>query len=139
MPIDGTYSATRDQNVKAGRLITSPDTAPASTTSTTTLTAAQVLGGIVVNDPSGGSITMTLPTAALLDAALPEPRIGDVIRCLVVNGADAAETITIAAGTGGGFDANQTSASRVIGQNTSKTLHIRITGVGAAAAYVVYA
>lgn len=105
-----------------------------------TLTAAEVLGGIVVADPNGAGRTYTLPTAALLVAAIPGAAVGDIVRCLIVNGADAAEAITLAAGAGGGFDANQTAASRVIGQNTSKLVHIRLTNVTAAAeAYVVYA
>jgi len=81
-----------------------------------------------------------LPTAALLVAALPGVRVGDVIDCLITNGADAAETITITAGTGGGFDANQTAASRIIGQNSSKLVRIRFTNVTLTTeAYVAYA
>lgn len=120
------------------------DTAPAPASHAdagpVTLTSAELLGGIIVADPNGAGRTYTLPTAALLVAAMPGARIGDVIRCLIVNGADAAETLTLAAGTGGAFDANQTAASRVIPQNASKTIAIRLTNVTAAAeAYVAYA
>lgn len=120
------------------------DTAPAAASKNTaggvTLTAAELIGGIVVADPNGASRTYTLPTAALLVAAIPGAKVGDIIRCLVVNGADAAETITLAAGSGGAFDANQTAASQVIPQNSSKTVTIRLTNVTAASeAYVVYA
>lgn len=119
------------------------DAAPApfsdATAGPNNLTAAQILGGIIVRDPNGGSRTDALPTAAALVAALPGVRVGDVIRCHIVNGADAAETLTLTAGAGGGFDANQTAASRLIGQNGSKMLHIRFTNVGAATeAYVAY-
>lgn len=104
-----------------------------------TYTAAEILGGIIVRDPNGASRSDVLPTAALLVAAMTRPAVGDVIRCLIVNGADAAETITIGAGTGGGFDTNQTSASRIIGQNAAKLIHIRLTNVTASSeAYVVY-
>jgi hypothetical protein len=66
--------------------------------------------------------------------------VGDIVRCLIVNGADAAETITLAAGAGGAFDANQTAASQVIPQNASKFVHVRLTNVTAASeAYVAYA
>jgi hypothetical protein len=72
-------------------------------------------------------------------AAIPGVQVGDVVRTLVVNGASAAETITINAGAGGAFDANQSAASQVIGQNVSKTLTIRFTNVGARhEAYVAY-
>jgi hypothetical protein len=104
-----------------------------------TYTAAQILGGIIVRDPNGASRTDILPTAALLVAAITRPAIGDVVKCLFVNGADAAETITFTAGAGGGFDANQTAASRLIGQNAQKIMHIRLTNVTAASeAYVIY-
>jgi hypothetical protein len=104
-----------------------------------TLTAAQLLGGIIVRDCTGAGRTDTLPTAALLVAAIPGAAIGDTVRCWIVNGSDAAETITIAEGAGGAFVAAQTAASRVIEQNSSKMVHIRLTNVTAASeAYVVY-
>lgn len=120
------------------------DYLPAGTSKATagpvTLTAAEVVGGIVVVDCAGTGRTYTLPTAADLVAAIPGAKIGEIIRCLIVNGSDAAESITLAAGTGGGFDTNQTSASRIIAQNGSKLVHIRLTGVAASSeAYVVYA
>lgn len=119
------------------------DAAPApasySTAGAVTLTAADLLGSIIVADTNGAGRTYTLPTAALLVAAIPGVAVGDIVRCLIVNGADAAEVLTLAAGSGGGFDANQTASSRVIGQNTSKTIAIRITNVTAASeAYVAY-
>lgn len=111
-----------------------------ATAGAVTLTAAEVLSGIIVVDTAGAGRTYTLPTAALLVAAVPQAKVGDVIRTYVVNGADAAEAITLAEGSGGGWDANQTATSRVIGQNTSKMVHIRLTNVTASSeAYVVYA
>lgn len=106
-----------------------------------TLTAAQLLGGIIVRDCAGASRTDTLPTAALLVAAMANPRVGDIVRCLIVNGSDPiTEVITLAAGAGGGFDANQTAVSRVVGGGASKEIRVRLTNVTAAAeAYVVYA
>lgn len=116
-----------------------PAPASVATAGGATITAAQILGGIIVRDTNGASRTDTLPTAALLVAALPGVRVGDVVRCQIINGADAAEVLTIAAGAGGAFDANQTAASQVIGQNGSKTLTIRFTNVTAASeAYVAY-
>lgn len=113
--------------------------APASinTVGAATYTAAQILGGIIVRDPNGAGRTDTLPTAALLVAAIPGCEVGDTVYCKIVNGADAAENITIAAGAGGAFDANQTAASQIIGQNNSKDIAIRITATGTPA-YVVY-
>jgi hypothetical protein len=105
-----------------------------------TLTAAQLLGGTIVRDCAGAGRTDTLPTAALLVAAIPGVATGDTVQTLIINGSDAAETITLAAGSGGAFDANQTAASRVIPQNTSKLVRCRITNIGSGTeAYVVYA
>jgi predicted RecA/RadA family phage recombinase len=116
-----------------------PAAASYSTAGPQTYTAADIIGRTIVRDPNGAARSDVLPTAALLVAALPGVQVGDVIDCLIVNGADAAETITIGAGSGGAFDANQTAASRVIPQNTSKTVRIRFTSVTAASeAYVVY-
>ena len=111
-----------------------------STAGNVTVTAAQMLAGIFVRDPNGAGRTDTFDTAVALVAAVPDAKVGDVIQLLIVNGADAAETITLAGGTGGTFDANQTAASRVIPQNTSKTVRIRLTNVTSGSeAYVIYA
>ena len=102
-----------------------------------TITAAEILGGIYVRDCAGASRADTLPTAALLVAAMKQPAIGDVITCRIINGSDAAEVLTLAAGAGGAFDVNQTAASRIVPQNSSRLLDIRITGVQTPA-YVAY-
>lgn len=125
------------RNLRATRFVGGDTAASYATAGNVTYTAADILGGIIVRDPAGAGRSDVLPTAALLVAALPNAAIGDVLECLIINGADAAETITIGAGTGGGFDTNQTATSRVIPQNTSKMLTIRITGVSSPA-YVAY-
>jgi hypothetical protein len=103
-----------------------------------TYTAAQCLGGIIARDCNGASRADTLPTAADLVAAIPGVAIGDTVRLYLINGSDAAETITITEGAGGAWI--QTAASRVVPQNTSKHVHLRITNITAASeAYVVYA
>ena len=105
-----------------------------------TITAAMVMAGILVRDCAGAGRTDTLATAANIVAAVPDAAVGDVLRLYIVNGSDAAETITLAAGSGGAFETNQTAASRIIPQNASKTVHIRLTNVTAGSeAYVVYA
>lgn len=109
-----------------------------------TYTAAEVLGGIIVRDPNGASRSDVLPTAALLVAAVTAlgrggAQVGDIIEVLIINGADAAETITLGGGTGGTFDANQQAVSRIIAQNSSKLVRIRLTNVTLTTeAYVVY-
>jgi predicted RecA/RadA family phage recombinase len=118
----------------------SPAPTSVATAGAGTITAAMILSKIYVRDCAGAGRTDTLATAAEIVAALPNAKVGDVLQLYVINGADAAEAITLAAGTGGAFDANQTATSRVVGQNTSKLVHIRLTNVTAASeAYVVYA
>ncbi len=118
----------------------SPAPTSVATAGAGTITAAMILTETYVRDCAGASRTDTLDTAANIVAAVPGAKVGDVLELLVINGSDAAETITLAAGTGGAFDANQTAASRVVGQNTSKLVRIRLTNVTAASeAYVVYA
>lgn len=117
-----------------------PAAASKATAGAVTLSAAEILGGVVVADCAGAGRTYTLPTAAQLVAAIPGVAVGDIVRCKIVNGSDAAETITLAEGTGGSWDTNQTAASRVIPQNTSKDVVIRFTNVTASSeAYAVYA
>lgn len=118
----------------------SPAPTSVATAGAGTITAAMILSGIYVRDCAGASRIDTLSTAALLVAAVPGAKVGDILKLHVINGSDAAETLTITEGAGGAFDANQTAASRVVPQNTSKTVCIRLTNVTAAAeAYVVYA
>ncbi len=116
----------------------SPAQTAINTAGNVTLTAAQVLTGWIIRDCAGASRTDTLPTAALLVAAISGPAVGDVIEVLYVNGSDAAEVITVGAGAGGAFDAVQIAASRIIPQNATKVVRIRLTNVTAGAeAYVV--
>jgi hypothetical protein len=131
--------STRDQDVLAKSFISRPTVTSDATAGARTYTAAEILGGIIVRDCAGAGRSDVLPTAALLVAAMEKPRIGDVLRVYIVNGSDAAEAITIGAGTGGTFNANQTATSRVIPQNASKDICIQITGVAPGSeAYVVY-
>jgi hypothetical protein len=126
-----------NQWIKTERSIARTDAAAIVTDAgAATYTAAQVLGGVIIRDCSGAGRTDVLPTAALLIGAMRAPRIGDTIDVLVVNSSDAAETITISAGSGGAFPTEQIAATRIIPQNTSRDIKIRVTGVGSSAAYV---
>jgi len=108
-----------------------------STAGAKTYAAADVLSGLIVRDPNGAGRTDTFPTAALLVAAIPGAAVGDKIRCKIVNNADAAETITLQAGSGGSFGATQ--KTHTIAQNASLEVVIRLTNVTASSeAYVIY-
>jgi hypothetical protein len=110
-----------------------------NTTAGRTYTAADLAAGRIMRDCNGAGRTDTLPTAALLVASLTNPAVGWPVECRICNTSDAAETITIAAGVGGTWDANQTTASRVIPQFHSKVVTLRLTNIGSGTeAYVVY-
>lgn len=138
--VDANKDIASFRNTRSTRFIDGCTATSDATVGARTYTAAEILGGLIVRDPNGASRSDVLPTAALLVAAVPNAAIGDVIYCKIINGADAAETITIGAGAGGGFDVNQTAAARVIPQNSTKELAIRLTNVTLSSeAYVVYA
>lgn len=102
-----------------------------------TYTAAQCLAGIIDRDPAGGSRSDTLPTAALLVAAIPRAAVGDVVQFFVHNDADAAETITLAAGTGGAWAVAANDPT--VTQNQASIIYLRLTNVTSASeAYVGY-
>ena len=116
-----------------------------TTAGAVTLTAAQILTGIVKRDPNGASRTDVLPTAALIVAAMAAKygscKVGDMFDFLVINEADAAETIThtLGAGMTSGVTGG-TQVSAAIAQNATRRYVVRITNVTAAAeACVIYA
>ena len=98
-----------------------------------TLTAAQLLGGLILRDPNGSGRTDTLPTATLLNEYLGRPKAGTAFRFTIRNTADAAETITIQAGTGG-----TTSGTMTIAQNNTKRFIVVMTNTTNSPAYTVY-
>jgi hypothetical protein len=75
---------------------------PVSVTGTATLTAAQVLNGILlVGSGATAAQTYTLPTVALLEADLPSAeKVGSAFTFRVVNLGTSSGTAIIAAGTG---------------------------------------
>jgi hypothetical protein len=150
MPLTGIDSENQNTGVAVGALrgktasvfpiSFGPAAASYATAGNVTYTAADVVGGTIVRVCAGGARSDVLPTAALMVAGTPSATVGMLLSCLIINGSDAAETITIGAGTGGAFDTNQTAASRVIPQNSQKEVRIRLTNVTSGAeAYVVYA
>jgi hypothetical protein len=77
---------------------------PVVASGATVLTAQQVVDGVAVAlDPAGAAVALTLPTVTLLLAADVATEIGDTFRLEVINTGttDAAEDITVTAGTGG--------------------------------------
>jgi hypothetical protein len=94
-------------------------TSAVASAATLTLTAAQLLGGYIRATPTEAQ-AMTLPTAALLYAAMPQPQIGSRFEFTITN--LSAYTITVGAGTGGTLTGTATIATA-----NSKRFLIEIT------------
>jgi len=86
-----------------------------NTAGAATYTAAQLLGGLILRDPAGGARSDVSPTAALIIAAITQAGVGNSFEFTIRNTADAAETITVTAGTGVTL-----SGTMTIAQNNSK-------------------
>lgn len=99
---------------------------PTVISATATATVEDVLNGVVLCDASGGAITLTLPTATLLQAAMRDPKVGDCILFSVVE-SGGTNAVTVAAGTGITNDAN--AAALTVATTTSALYRLRISGV----------
>lgn len=115
-------------------------TVPTSNTTTSlTVTAAMLLGGILISN-GASAVTATFDTAvnivAAVNAASAGANVGDVVGIEISANTSA---VTVAAGTGGTFDANVTAGAKAIALSTAKTVFVRLTNVTAGAeAYVIY-
>ena len=74
--------------------------APQTATATATLTAAQILGNVLVANPSTSAATYTLPTGAAIDAVLTNAKIGSTFDLYIVNIGTSSGTVTLAVSTG---------------------------------------
>jgi hypothetical protein len=92
-----------------------------------TYTTAQIAGGLITRDPTGGARTDIMPAAADLIADLGLTKDGDAFEFYLINTADAAEAITLGGTPTGVTYANagqtlaQNEAARVIVVRTSST------------------
>ena len=114
--------------------IMSYSAAPQTATATATLTAAQVVNGILVANPSTSAATYTLPTAALIDAAVPNATVGSTFDWPVVNIGTSSGAVTLSMGTGVTDGGNATVAIAV---TSSALFRFRKTGDAAWTVYKV--
>ena len=107
--------------------------APQTATATATLTAAQIVNQMLVANPgSSSAATYTLPTGALIDAAVPNATVGSTFDLSIVNIGTSSGTVTLAVSTGVTDGGNAVVALAV---TTSQLFRFRKTGDGT---YVVY-
>lgn len=89
------------------------------------LTAAQLLGGLILRDCNGSARTDTLPTAAAVVDAVEGCQVGQAFEFTVRNTSSTAVAITIAAAT----TATTISGTATIAQLNSKTFLCVLTNV----------
>lgn len=106
--------------------------APQTATSTATLTAAQVVGGMLLANPSTSAATYTLPTAAQIDAAVPNATVGSTFDLAIINIGTSSGTVTLSMGTGVTDGGN---AAVAVAITSSALFRFRKTAEGA---YTVY-
>jgi hypothetical protein len=74
--------------------------APQTATSTATLTTTQVLGGLLVVDPTTTASSLTLPTATAIDAVMTNMKTNSTFRLTVINIGTSTGLVTMVVGTG---------------------------------------
>lgn len=126
--LTSTFPAINDA-VQHDTVVTTDATAGART-----YTAAELVGGLILRDPTGGNRSDVTPTAALIVAAIPACIVGSSFEFTIRNTADAAETITVTAGA-----SVTLSGTMTIAQNNSKRFLAVVTNAtGAAEAVTIY-
>jgi len=98
-----------------GTLIGQSTVTTEATAGAHTYTAAELLGGLILRDCAGGARSDPTDTAANIIAAITQAGVGNSFEFTIRNTSDAAETITVTAGTGVTL-----SGTMTIAQNNSK-------------------
>ena len=107
---------------------------PQTATSTATLTAAQITGGILVANPSTSAATYTLPAATDIDNAVSSATVGSTFDLSIVNIGTASGTVTLSMGTG---VTNGGNAAVAVAITSSALFRFRKTGDGAWSVYKI--
>jgi hypothetical protein len=90
-----------------------------------TYTAAELIGGLILRDCTGGSRSDVTPTAALIVAGFAGGIVGSSFEFTIRNTSDAAETITLTAGA-----SVTLSGTMTIAQDNSKRFLCRLDNIG---------
>lgn len=73
---------------------------PQTATTAATLTAAQLLGGVLEGSAGTSGVNYTLPAYTVLEAAMENPRVNQCFDLTIINLGTSSGVITIVAGTG---------------------------------------
>lgn len=134
IPISGKGRQAGDGNVN--EIVTGVLGAPQTATTTATLTAAQILGKVLVGTVGTSAATYTLPTVALLEAELNETKVNTSFDVTIINLGTSSGVITVAAGTGWTL-VGMVTLPITTAAGSSATFRCRKTGDGAWTAYRV--
>lgn len=130
----GDVTATRFRSILANAFVENTGLTDITTAGAETYTAAQLATGVITRDPNGLARTDTTATATAIVEGTPAlDTDGDILKCYVINTADAAEAITLAGGTG----VTISNVGQTIGQNESALLIFRRTSATAVTLYIV--
>lgn len=117
-----------------GRVLEKTTATTVTTAGAGTYSAAAVVGGLILRDPAGGDRTDTTGTASEIMAEMNADNqgvsVGSSFVFTVRNTADAAETITVAGGTG-----VTVSGTATIAQNNQKSFLAVVTSATAITIY----
>ncbi len=121
-----------DGNLNEPVILATP--APQTATTSATLTAAQMLGGVLVGTAGTSAVTYTLPAVSVLEAAIGTDRkVGTTFDLIIINLGTSSGVITVAAG---GFTTVGTLTLPVTGSSGAEaTFRFRKTGAGAWTVY----
>ncbi len=141
--LDANKGVAHFRDLSAPRLVSQG--APAAKTTTTTLTAAELIGGLLTGNPGGAAAaTYTTPTGTDMETALiavyPGLQNNDAFDFTIINlSTDAAEDITVAAGAGFTAVGNMVVESNEATAQKSPfgTFRVRRTGANAYSIYRV--
>ena len=97
-------------------------------TSTATLTAAQITGGVLVANPSTSAATYTLPSGTDIDNVVTSATVGSTFDLAIVNIGTSSGTVTLSLGTGLTDGGNATVAIAI---TSSALFRFRKTADGA--------
>ncbi len=104
--------------------------APQTATTSATLTAAQMLGGILVGTAGTSAVTYTLPTVTVFEAGLPNTQIDQTFDLTIINLGTSSGVVTVAVGTGFTL-VGMATLPITTSAGSSATFRFRKTGVGA--------
>jgi hypothetical protein len=98
--------------------------APEAATATATLTAAQIIGGILVGGNGTTAATYTLPTVAAVEAIVGNAKVDSAFELIIINTGTSTGAVTIAPGTGwstvGSLTVAVTSSARYLARKTGE-------------------